>query len=53
MDVEFAVNAIMLAALAFPLQDVVKAFEGLVDYLPETILPIVDYFEDILSIGYI
>jgi len=37
----------MLAALAFvPLHDVVKAFEELVDYLPESILPVVDYFED-------
>jgi len=37
----------MLAALAFvPLQDVVKAFEELVDYLPEFILPVVDYFKD-------
>jgi len=46
-DVDFAVNAKMLAALAFvPLHDVVKAFEELVDYLPESILPVVDYFED-------
>eukprot|EP00102_Acyrthosiphon_pisum_P023010 XP_016660220.1 PREDICTED: uncharacterized protein LOC107883853 [Acyrthosiphon pisum] len=46
-DVDFAVNANILAALAFvPLHDVVKAFEELVDYLPESILPVVDYFED-------
>jgi len=46
-DVDFAVNAKMLAALAFvPLQDIVKAFEELINYLPESILPIADYFED-------
>ncbi|XP_026821210.1 uncharacterized protein LOC113559656 [Rhopalosiphum maidis] len=46
-DVDFAVNAKMLAALTFlPLQDVVQAFEELVDYLSECILPVVDYFED-------
>ncbi|KAL5240143.1 hypothetical protein ACI65C_007553 [Semiaphis heraclei] len=51
-NVDFAVNAKMLAALAFiPLNDVVKAFEELVDYLPEFILPVVDYFEDNLSVG--
>lgn len=44
---EFSVKSKMLTALFFvPLDDVVKAFNELVDILPNDIIPVVDYFQD-------
>lgn len=46
-DIEFIVKSKMLAALAFvSLENMIKALDKLLEYLPDNIMPVFDYFED-------